>query len=91
MSMSEDRKNYLAHVIFDFLYDEDLADFSDEDLAVRAAKKGVHGFFAIDESMSEAARAKIRTLKKNIPEGGPEWDILFKKYYEEERNKRGKN
>ena len=38
--------------------------------------------------MEEAARRKIASQKRRIPEGSPEWDILFQKYYEEERRKR---
>jgi hypothetical protein len=91
MNLSEDRQIFLAHLIFDYLYDEDLADFSDEDLAIRAAKKAVSKFVKEDAEITEAARNKIKTLKKPLPEGCPEWDILFKKYYEEERIKRGKS
>jgi hypothetical protein len=90
MKLSEDRQIFLAHLIFDFLYDEDLADFTDEDLAIRAAKEAVNNFVKEDMEISEAAQKKIKTLKKPIPEGSPEWDILFKKYYEEERIRRGK-
>jgi hypothetical protein len=91
MNLSEDRQVFLAHLIFDYLYDEDLVDFSDEDLAIRAAKKAVTEFVKEDSEITEAAQRKIRTLKRPIPEGSPEWDIMFKKYYEEERIKRGKN
>jgi hypothetical protein len=91
MNLSEDRQVFLAHLIFDYLYDEDLVDFSDEDLAIRAAKKAVTEFVKEDAEITEAAQRKIRTLKRPIPEGSPEWDIMFKKYYEEERIKRGKN
>lgn len=91
MNLSEERQIYLAHLIFDCLYDEDLADFSDEDLAVRSAKQAVTKYVKEDLTLSELAKSKIKTLKKPIPEGSPEWDILFKKYYEEERAKRGKS
>jgi hypothetical protein len=33
------------------------------------------------------ARAKIMTQKKDIPEGSEEWEIMFRKYYEEELSK----
>jgi len=91
MNLSEDRQIFLAHLIFNFLYNEDLADFSDEDLAIRAAKKAVAKFVKEDADLTQAARNKIKTLKKALPEGSPEWEILFKKYYEEERIKRGKS
>ena len=37
-----------------------------------------------DEEIEARVRRKISSQKRNIPEGSPEWDILFRKYYEEE-------
>ena len=31
-----------------------------------------------------AARAKVESQKRGIPEGSAEWEILYRKYYEEE-------
>lgn len=89
-NLSEDRQNYLAHLIFNTLYDDDIVDFSDEDLAVRAAKKAVVQFVALDAAITEVAKQKVASLKRSVIEGSPEWEILFKKYYEEEKKRRGK-
>ncbi len=40
-----------------------------------------------DEEIESRVRAKITAQKRAIPEGSPEWDILFRKYYEEEVGK----
>ncbi len=40
-----------------------------------------------DKKMEEAARRKIRSMKKNIVEGSRDWDILFWKFYHEELDK----
>jgi hypothetical protein len=37
-----------------------------------------------EDRADKAARAKIRTLKKEVPEGTEEWDLLHKRYYAEE-------
>ena len=37
-----------------------------------------------DEEIERKARAKITAQKRAIPEGSQEWDILYRKYYEEE-------
>ncbi len=91
MNLSEDKQNFLAHQIFNALYDDDLVDFKDEDLAVRAAKKAVLQFVKEDAIISDAAKAKVLSLKRGVVESSPEWEILFLKYYEEERNRRGKS
>jgi hypothetical protein len=40
-----------------------------------------------DEEIERRVRSKIVTQKRPIPEGSQEWDILFRKYYEEEIGK----
>ncbi len=42
-----------------------------------------------EEKVDRAARQKIRTHKKEIPEGTEEWDLLHRKYYSEELKKLG--
>ena len=37
-----------------------------------------------EEKAEKAARAKIRTLKREVLDGTEEWDLLHKKYYAEE-------
>ncbi len=89
MIISEDRQSHLAHMITDAIWNDDLVDYSDEDLALRLAKKAIAEFVKEDSDIDKRAREKVASLKRNVMEGTPEWDILYKKYYEEERNKRG--
>ena len=42
-----------------------------------------------EEKVDRAARTKIKTQKKDIPEGSEEWDLLHKRYYAEELKKLG--
>ena len=42
-----------------------------------------------EEKVDRAARTKIRTQKRDIPEGSEEWDLLHRKYYSEELKKLG--
>jgi hypothetical protein len=44
---------------------------------------------AIEEKIDRAARTKIRSQKKEIPEGTEEWDLLHRRYYSEELKKFG--
>lgn len=89
MIISEDRQAHLAQVITDAIWKDDLVDYSDEDMAVRVAKQAIALFVKDDEEIDQRAREKVATLKRGVAEGTPEWEILYKKYYEEERNKRG--
>ncbi|HYI95303.1 MAG TPA: DUF507 family protein [Bryobacteraceae bacterium] len=42
-----------------------------------------------EEKVEKAARAKIKTQKREIAEGTEEWDLLHKRYYAEELKKLG--
>jgi hypothetical protein len=44
----------------------------------------------IDELLDTKVRERIASFKRKIPEGGQEWQILYRKYYEEELNTLGK-
>lgn len=90
MIISEDRQSHLAHVITDAIWNDDLVDYSDEDQALRLAKKAIAEFVKEDMDIDQKAREKVASLKRGVVEGSPEWDILYRKYYEEERSKRGK-
>ena len=52
-------------------------------------------YFILDElkmfeDIETAARDKIISQKKNIPEGSREWEILFRKYTGEQLDKLGR-
>jgi uncharacterized protein len=44
---------------------------------------------ANEEKLDKAARLKIESQRRIIPEGTPEWNILYHKYYNEEVKKLG--
>jgi hypothetical protein len=43
----------------------------------------------IEDRVDQASRNKIRTQKREIPEGTEEWDLLHRRYYAEELKKLG--
>jgi hypothetical protein len=42
-----------------------------------------------EEEIDSRARQQILSQKRTIPEGGAEWDILYKKYYSDALRKMG--
>ncbi len=89
MILSDDRQAHIARIVTDKVWGDDIADFSDDDEAFRAAKKAVVLFVKEDSEIDIKAREKVTSLKRNVMEGTPEWEIMYKKYYEEEKNRRG--
>ncbi len=91
MKISEDRQQYLARLIVDGIYDDDLVDYPDDDeaLALRATKKALAEWVKEDEDIDSIVNQKIKSLKRDVPEGSSEWDVMYSKYYEEEMVRRG--
>ena len=52
--------------------------------------KLINARLKVDEMLDLKVRERIASFKRKIPEGGQEWQILYRKYYEEELNTLGK-
>lgn len=89
MRLSDDRINHLAHLVYDGIWNDDLVDFSDEEKALHEIKLIMARCLKVEDEADTAARDKIRSLSRDVPEGSREWDILYKKYLEEELKKKG--
>lgn len=88
MRLSEERIFHICHKIHDRLYLDELVDYTDEDEALVVIKKVFTEFLVMEDQIDEAVRTKIATLKKGVTEGSPEWEILHRKYFEEEMRKK---
>ncbi len=42
-----------------------------------------------EEKIDQVAKARIASQKRTIPDGGAEWEILYRKYYSDELRKLG--
>jgi hypothetical protein len=52
-------------------------------------RRVLEDLLAGEEKLDKAARLKIESQRRIIPEGTPEWNILYHKYYNEEVKKLG--
>jgi hypothetical protein len=88
--ISDDKLNKLAHVIADTLAETDECEFREDRNTIRQESRKILGrLFAEETKIDQAARLKVASHKKNIPEGSQEWEILYRKYYQEEVKKLG--
>lgn len=90
MILSEDRQTHIAHVIVDGIWNDDLVEYSNEDEVIKWAKKVVVEYVQHEATVDDAVRQKIQSLKKGVFEGSREYDLLYKKYYEEESTKKSR-
>jgi len=89
LRLSEDRISHLAHIVSDGVWKDDLVDFKDDDKALLEIKRAVTDYLKVEDEADTIARNKIRSLSRDVPEGSREWDILYRKYFEEETAKKG--
>jgi len=52
--------------------------------------KLINSRLKVDEMLDTKVRDRIASFKRKIPEGGQEWQVLYRRYYEEELNVLGK-
>lgn len=85
--LSENRISHLARLIIDGVWKNDLADFTNEGRVLAETKRVLHEFFEREEHVDEIVRRKINSLSRHVPPGSREWDVLYRKYREEELRK----
>jgi len=85
--LSENRISHLARLIIDGVWKGDLADFTNEGRVLAETKRVLHDFFQGEEHVDEIVRQKINSLSRHVPPGSREWDVLYRKYREEELRK----
>jgi uncharacterized protein len=90
MRISREKINKLAHAVADALADMDNVDFVEDRNSIRLeARRLLEVLMAQEAKIDAAARQKIESQRRTILEGSQEWDILYRKYYNEEVKKLG--
>jgi uncharacterized protein len=90
MRISRDKLNKLAHTVADTLAEVNEVDFLEDRNTIRQeARKALEKLLLEEMRLDAAARQKISSQRRIILEGSQEWDILYRKYYNEEVKKLG--
>jgi len=90
MRISREKVNKLAHAVADTLAEMESVDFIEDRNTIRLeARRILEGLMAEEAKIDAAARKKIESQRRTILEGSQEWDILYRKYYNEEVKKLG--
>ena len=88
--VSESRISHLAHMVLDSVRKGQLGEFPNEGRALAETKQVLHDFFQREDHIDDIVRQKILSLSRRVPPGSREWDILYRKYFEEESRKQRK-
>ncbi len=90
MRLSRDKVNKLAHSVADALTTLDDVEFIEDPNSIRMeVRRILEELLAAEERIDLAAKQKIESQRRTITEGTQEWDILYRKYYNEEVKKLG--
>ncbi len=77
--------------MLDYLFGNDQVEFLDDPNEIRLSiVKSIEEEIKLYNTIDKKAIEKIQSQKKAIEEGSREWEILYRKYYNEEISKLGK-
>jgi uncharacterized protein len=85
MRLSREKVSQLAQLLVEELASRDEVEFIEDRNTIRLEILHIiNSELKKEEGIDQAARKKIESQKRNVPEGSVEWDILYRKYYSEE-------
>jgi len=91
MKLSRDKVTDISHKLVEMLrknHDLRMKDKNTNNVRLEIVRV-MMDFLITEDKVDRAARDKIRTQKREIPEGTEEWDLLHQRYYSEELKKLG--
>ena len=88
--ISRDKMNVLAKVATEALVQMENVEFIEDRNTIRLELRRILEDLLKEEmKIDQSARQKIENQRRTILEGTQEWDILYRKYYNEEVKKLG--
>jgi hypothetical protein len=85
MKLSREKILRLSHLILDHLnHDEDVEFYAEPQEIRQDIVRLISEEMKADEAIDALVRRKIESQKRTIVEGSDEWEVLYRKYYEEE-------
>jgi len=85
VKLSREKVIRLSHLVFnEFNHDEEIEFYADPSEIRNEIFQLISDEMKADEAIDAMVRRKIETQKRPIVEGSDEWEVLYRKYYEEE-------
>ena len=85
MKLSRERVLRLSHLVLSHLNNDEEVEFFDDPQQIRQLiVKIISDEVKADEAIDAIVRRRIESQKRQILEGSDEWEVLYRKYYEEE-------
>jgi len=88
MRLSHERCVHISHQAINVLEDDEEVEFLRDANDIRLKILQIlESEMAHQDEVEEAIRRRILTQRRDLPEGSAEYDLLFRRYYEEEMKK----
>jgi hypothetical protein len=89
--LSEDKISHLSHIILEMVKKSPLVTVqADEGRVLKEIKRVLASELAQEEDIDQKVKAKLASYSRGIVEGSAEWDVLYRKAFEEETRKHAK-
>lgn len=90
MMLSDNKINVLTNrLLKDLISSKLILPKEDETVLRKEIKRTIVNELKIGEEIDSIVRRKLQSFSRKLVEGSVEWDVLYKKMYEEEEIKRG--
>ena len=88
--LSDEKISHMSHILLRQLKERGIVKLlSDDSMIRKQIKRSIVDELRLGEEIDEAVRRKLQSYTKKIVEGIPEWEVLYKKFFQEEEKKRG--
>ncbi len=85
MKLSREKVLRLSHLILEHMNQDEEVEFFAEPQQIRQeVLEIISKEMKADEAIDALVRRKLESQKRTIVEGSDEWDVLYRKYYEDE-------
>ena len=89
--LSEDKVSHLSHVILHGIKTNTLVSVkSDDGRLLKDIKRILSAELGQEAEIDNKVKAKLASYSRGLVEGSPEWEVLYRKTFEEETRKHGK-
>ena len=91
MRLGREKINQLSHLIIQGLLDTEGVSFLQPDNDVRLeVVRVITQEMMVDDQLDQKVREKLDSYSRPILEGSREWEVMYRKLYEEELNRLGR-
>ena len=89
--LSEDKISHLSHIILEVVKKSSLVTVqAEEGRVLKEIKRVLASEVAHEQEIDRKVKAKLASYSRGIVEGSAEWDVLYRKTFEEETRKHAK-